>query len=310
MSKRLFGMQPITQFLIELEAEEEYTTPYVSMRLPYANSEYLPLNLIQEAVKYYFPSSELLMMYNERHYVYKIMVKNVLNDYVKNWEYNRPPDMARCPDIATSIYLSKKPIDTMIYLSFNNKKEVFEVLDGIHRITALRILKRENENPIDLLCSTEYSSNGNAEWLLNQYMLVNIRFNASKGELVEAFENLNKCQAVPELYVRDPNKEKQGIINAIANEWYVKYKRHFSSSNNPVTGNTNRNNFVSLLDKIYDKYNIDESTSDRLRALLDGANAKVKANVPTKASIDARAKCIETGCYLFLHKNDKLEKLI
>ena len=35
--------------------------------------------------------------------------ESIIKHYsVKNWEYNRPPDMARCPDIARYIYNSKK----------------------------------------------------------------------------------------------------------------------------------------------------------------------------------------------------------
>jgi uncharacterized membrane-anchored protein YhcB (DUF1043 family) len=85
-------------------------------------------------------------------------------------------------------------------------------------------------------------------------MLVNIRFNATQGDLIETFKNLNKSQVVPDLYIKDHSKEKREIIDAIANDWYVRYKRHFSSSSNPIIGNTNRNKFVELLDKIYDKY--------------------------------------------------------
>jgi hypothetical protein len=238
------------------------------------------------------------------------MIKDLLVSSVKNWEYNRPPDMARCPDIARYIYNSKKPIDTMVYLSFNNLKEVFEVLDGIHRITALKIIKEENSKPLDLLDQHEFGSGNDANWLYNQYMLVNIRFNATLGELIEVFKNLNKSQTVPELYIRDHAKEKRDIIDTIANEWFVKYKKHFSSSANPVTGNTNRNKFVDLLDRLYEKHKIDESNCDYFRKILDDANSHMSTNIPSKASIDIRVKCKETGCYLFLYKNDKLEELI
>jgi hypothetical protein len=77
------------------------------------------------------------------------MIKDLLVDPVKNWEYNRPPDMARCPDIARYIYNSRKPVDTMVYLSFTNIKEVFEVIDGIHRLTALKIIKEENLHQVN-----------------------------------------------------------------------------------------------------------------------------------------------------------------
>jgi len=198
----------------------------------------------------------------------------------------------------------------MIYLSFNNTKEIFEVLDGIHRITALKIIKEENSKPINLSEYHEFGSDNNANWLYDQYILVNIRFNASLGELIEVFQNLNKSQAVPEIYIRDFTKEKRDIIDTIANEWFVKYKKHFSSSANPIVGNTNRNKFVDLLDKLYNKHKIDESNIDKFRIILDNANKNIAINIPSKVSIDIRVKCKETGCYLFIHKNDKLEKII
>ena len=299
--------QPV---LLEIIEEPINTDLYTIARSPYITTEFIPSNIIPIIMKHFFESYELVLAYNDNHAIYKIMIKDLLVPSIKNWEYNRPPDMARCPDIARYIYHSKKPIDTMLYLSFNNLKEIFEVLDGIHRITALKIIKEENSKPLDLLDHHGFGSGNDATWLYNQYLLVNIRFNATLGELIEVFKNLNKSQAVPELYIRDLVKEKRDIIDTIANEWYVKYKKHFSSSANPVTGNTNRNKFVDLLDKLYEKYKIDESNCDTLRNLLEDANARISTNIPSKASIDIRVKCKETGCYLFLYKNDKLEELI
>lgn len=285
---------------------------YTVARAPYVSTEFIPPNVIPIVMKHHFPSAELILSFNDNHSIYKIMIKDLLVDSVTNWEYNRPPDMGRCPDIARYIYNSRRPIDTMICVSFNNLKDKFEVLDGIHRITALKIIKEKNSKPLDLLEleHNEFGSGNDASWLYNQYIIVNIRFNATKGELIETFENLNKSQSVPELYIRDPKKEKRHIIESIANEWFVKYKKHFTSSANPIIGNTNRNKFVELLDKLYEKYTINETTSEKLRKLLDNANAKISTNIPTKASIDIRLKCKESGCYLFLYKNDKLEEII
>jgi hypothetical protein len=283
---------------------------YSIVRYPYISSEYIPTNIIKIIMEHHFPSCELVLSYNDNHNIYKIMVKDLLVESVKNWEYNRPPDMARCPDIARYIYNSKKHIDTMLFLSFTNIKETFEVLDGIHRLTALKIIKEENLKPLELLCPGDFGSNNDANWLFNKYVIVNIRFNANLGELIEVFKNLNKSQAVPDLYIRDHTKEKREIIDTIANEWFVRYKKHFSSAANPIIGNTNRNKFVDLLDKLYDKYKIDESNGNKLKLLLEDANNRMSNNIPSRASIDIRVKCKETGCYLFLFKNDKLEKFI
>ena len=248
----------------------------------------------------------MIHKFNETHMIYKILICDLLVASIKNWEYNRPPDMARCPDIARYIYNSKKPVDSMLYLTYTNINDNFEVLDGIHRLTALKIIKEENSKTL----ISEFGSDNAAEWLYNQYLIVNIRFNANLGDLIDIFKNLNKSQTVPELYIKDHTKEKREIIDIIANEWYIKYKKHFSSSANPIMGNTNRNKFVSLLDKIYDKYNIKDSSSDELRSILEDANMKIKNNIPNKSTIKQRVTCGETGCWLFLYKNEILEKII
>lgn len=299
-----------SHILLEIVEESLNTSLYTIARAPYIYSEFVPSNIISIIMKHHFASSELLLSYNDNHSIYKITINDLLVDTVKNWQYNRPPDMVRCPDIARYIYNSRKPVDTMVYLSFNNKKEIFEVIDGIHRITALKIIKEENSKPLNLLEQTDFGSGNDANWLYNQYIIVNIRFNATVGDLIEIFKNLNKSQTVPELYIRDQVKEKRNIIETIANEWIVKYKKHFSSSSNPNIGNTNRNKFVDLLDKIYEIHKLDDSNSEKLRKLLDDANCKISANIPTKASIDIRLKCKDSGCYLFLYKNDKLEDFI
>ena len=296
-------------FLFEIE-EETINNNYMIAREPYANSEFIPPSIIPIIMKHYFDSNELMLSYDENHGIYKILIKDLLNDSVINWEYNRPPDMARCPDIARYIYNSKKQIETMIYLNFNNKTESFEVLDGIHRITALKIIKEENSRQLDLLTPGYFGSANDANWLYNQYIMVNVRFNATKGELFETFEMLNKTVPVSELYLRDYNQDKKEDIEKIINEWYQKYKQHFSSSAHPITGHTNRTMFENLLVYLYDKYKIRHSNIDKLRKLLEDANKKNSQNISSKVTKKIREKCESTGCYLFLYKNDILEDLI
>ena len=123
-------------------------------------------------------------------------------------------------------------------------------------------------------------------------------------------KNLNKSQTVSELYICDHSKQKKDTIETIVNEWYFKYKKHFSSSTNPVTGNTNITKFTNLLLHLYDKHKIRESNSEKLKKLLENANIKISTNIPPKVTIDTRVKCKESGCYLFLLKNDVLEEFI
>lgn len=301
--------KPLLVFEVEDEVIDKNAN-YKMLREPYKTNEFIPPNIIPQIISHHFPKAEILHNFNETHLLCRIPISNILEGKIDNWEYNRPPDMARCPDIARYMYNSKKPIDTMLYFTYKNISDCFEVLDGIHRITALRYLKKENSKPLDFISCGEFGSNNDADWIYNQYLIVNIRFNAILGDLIETFKTLNKSQTVPDIYIRDVAKEKRDIINAIANDWQIRYKKHFSSSEKPILGNTNRNRFVNLLDKIYDKYRITEQTASQLKQVLEDANTRISFSIPAKLSIDARVKCKETGCYLFVYKNDKLEELI
>ena len=283
------------------EYEEEPKSEYEVVCSAFKKSETIPLNSIPIIMAHYFQDYRQILQLNQSHShaVYLIQLTYLLNDSIENWECNRPPDEERIPIIAEAIYNKKIPIETMFYLSFNPKTEKFDVLDGIHRLTALKQIKKDN---LEKVRGTD------ADLLFNQYVLVNIRFNFTHGDLCNAFQNLNSCRPVPELYMGNYQaKNKVQIINNIANEWCHKYKKHFSSSSKPNTGNTNRDKFVDLLDKLYDKHQC--KNENKLREILDNANEDLSLNNP-KVSIDALYKCKETGCYLFLLKNDKLLEII
>ena len=279
------------------EYEEEPKSEYEAVRSAFKKTRTIPLNSIPIIMAHYFKDYRQILLLNQSHShaVYLIQIKYLLNDSVENWIHNRDPDMARIPIIAEAIYNKQNPIETMFYLSFNKENEKFDILDGIHRLTALKLIKEEN--------LTKFRGE-DSNLLFNQYVLVNIRFNFTYGDLCNAFQNLNEARPVPELYMGKQEEENKGkIIKNIANEWCHKYKKHFSSSSKPNTGNTNRDKFVDLLDKLYDKYECKDE--NMLRNILDDANEDLSLNNP-KVSIDALYKCKETGCYLFLLKNDKI----
>ena len=279
------------------EYEEEPKSEYEAVRSAFKKTRTIPLNSIPIIMAHYFKDYRQILLLNQSHShaVYLIQIKYLLNDSVENWIHNRDPDLARIPIIAEDIYNKKNPIETMFYLSFNKENEKFDILDGIHRLTALKLIKEEN--------LTKFRGE-DSNLLFNQYVLVNIRFNFTYGDLCNAFQNLNEARPVPELYMGKQEEENKGkIIKNIANEWCHKYKKHFSSSSKPNTGNTNRDKFVDLLDKLYDKYECKDE--NMLRNILDDANEDLSLNNP-KVSIDALYKCKETGCYLFLLKNDKI----
>ena len=100
------------------------------------------------------------------------------------------------------------------------------------------------------------------------------------------------------------------MIENIIEEWYKRFKKHFSSSANPNIGNTNRTKFSNLLLYLYDKHKIRQSNIEKLKTILENANIKISKSIPDKISVDIRCKCRETGCYLFLLKHDVLEEFI
>jgi hypothetical protein len=284
-------------------------------RINHMSSDNVSSEFISVAMTYHFPSSELLDLYSSTHRIYKMSVSDFISNVsVKNWIFNRPPDEIRCQDIAKSIYDSRRPIDTPFCIGYNHKTNIFQIYDGIHRLTALKIIKEENSRELDFseIGSFGSKNDGTVNWLYNSHVIVNIRFgsSASDSELIWAFQNLNKSQAVPDLYIRDPKGEKREVIENLANEWCHIYKIHFTSSSNPNTGHTNRNKFIELLDKIYEKYNLDGTDANRLKQILNDANNKIRNNYPRKITVTMLSKCMTSGCYLFLYKNDILEEMI
>ena len=277
---------------------------------PYKKSEFIPNNIINAILPIIMPSTEIVHSYSERHMIIKIKVCDLLECPITNWKYNRPPDLIRCADIAKYIYISKKPLDTMLYLSFNNISQTFDIVDGIHRYTSIKILKENNSNTLNLIDPGDYGNNNDAEWLYQSYIILNIRFNAIESELIELFKNLNKSSPISELYIRDFIKEKREIIENVANNWQVKYKSHFSSNNKPNKPNINRDRFIDLLQEIYVKYNINEDNKQLLEQVLDRANWNISINIPHKLSETIIDKCKSTGCWLFIYSNEKLIKMI
>jgi hypothetical protein len=126
------------------EQSEKNKMDYKILRDPYKTSEFIPVHLFCSIINHHFGfKSEVIHAFADNHLLLKIKISDILNAPINNWSYNRPPDMARCPDIARYMYNSKKPIDTMIYLTYKNQSDTFEVLDGIHRLTALKIIQTD-----------------------------------------------------------------------------------------------------------------------------------------------------------------------
>ena len=286
----------------------------IELLSPYDRCEFIPIEVFDDILSITFPSYELVNSYSDYHKIIKVKLHDLFDAPIINWEYNRPPDDTRCEDIARYTYISKEPMDTMLYVSFSNKKKMYEVLDGIHRFTALKIIKEHNSKPreLDLLTSNtyEFGSNNDATWLYKSYILLNVRFNATEQCLISVFKNLNKSIPIPELFVRDFASEKRATIINIVDNWKDKYKSHFSSNRKPNKPNINREQFIELVDYLYDKYKVREQTKVKLDYLLQEANTKISMNIPSKLTIPTIDKCTTTGCWLFVYPIETLKDMI
>ena len=65
--------QPI---LLDIVEEPVNTDLYTIVRSPYNTTEFIPCNIIPIIMKHFFDSSELILVYNDNHAIYKIQIKD------------------------------------------------------------------------------------------------------------------------------------------------------------------------------------------------------------------------------------------
>lgn len=290
------------------------------VRHHYGNTSYVPPYCIPVIMRHFFPTAAIVLSYSDTHNVYRISLHDLMvhstssSPSIVNWEFNRPPDVNRCIEIARHVYNHlDTPVDSLFYASYDNLTNTFQIIDGIHRITALSHIFRENSKQMtpEELHTSEFGGNHSAaQWFHKHNLLVNIRFNATHGVLEDAFRSLNKSIPVSELYIVDHSKEKRECIEKIVKEWTTKYKRHFTTSINPSCGNTNVTKFEELLLHLYDAHLVRYTNPDKLKTMLDTWNQYIAHNIPKHASLAARTRCNETGCFLFMWKTEMLEMMI
>jgi hypothetical protein len=244
-------------------------------------------------------SLEKIHSYSNNHFMYKIKIKDLLSMQIKNWEMNRPADIDRFREIIKYLASHKGATDWMFYMIYENN--TYKIIDGLHRFTAIQLMCLSEEytqqyDLVDLYLIKEKS------------VFVSILISPSIGETIDKFQTLNKSIPISELYISPvENVDKRKIIEELSRVWMSLYKPHFVHSPNPQIPNTNRDRFIDILDILYEKNFIHNSTKHILENKLNDLNKFIKENIPTRVSPKALQKCGETGCYLFLVKKDVLE---
>ena len=289
-----------------LQMDDEKVETLESLLAPFQQKETIPTDIISSVLRASFPHHILAHAYSAQHQIIKMTIHDLIQgNYITNWVHNRPPDQERCEDIAKYIDASKKPVDTMMYVCLNHKKQKYDMIDGIHRYTALSILFEQSKH-VDLI-TNEY---GDLSQLMNSMILLNVRMNATEGEKTDLFLSLNKSNPVSELYLRNPAKEKQDCIEEIVKSWQTEYKSHFSSTNKPNRPNTNRDRFMDILSEVYDRLKLTQETTAKLGETIHRVNQMISHNIPKQTSTEMQKKCKETGCWIFLYSDDALMNLL
>lgn len=291
---------------------------YQSFRRSHIRSNFVPENFIDYIIEHHFgESSHTLYSYQNSEKLIKIKVINLLSAPIQNWYRNREPDTVRIPTISRYIYESRKLFRSPIYLNYNFKKDKFEIIDGLHRLLSLELLKKLNDRTIQISEDTLWFANGNMDWLYNSELIIHCCFHSTEEDLEEIRNTINYSQP---MLIQDSGPEdlvKKNIINEIANEWQTRYRKNFSDSSNESymksNATTNRTKFIELLSFTYDKYNIDVNRVLLLKQILNEANNKIKEKVLSgqlKSNEKSKQRCQETGCYLFHLKNGQIEDII
>ena len=248
---------------------------------------------------------DIINQYNENHFLCNCKIDNIIDFNICNWEYNRPPDQIRVSDISNYIHKGG-PMDWVIYCTYISKiGEIskIEVYDGMHRISAIKDYINMYELSLNTRCKLRDAS-----------ILISIKINPTLGEIIDAFQNINKCVSIPELYIDksliiEGFNIKKNIIEEITQDWVNSFKPHFKSSIRAIIPNINRDVFIDIIDKIYDDKKI--KTKNQLENILNAANTHIKNNRANfKCTETALNKCKKTGCFLFMIKHISLYSYI
>ncbi len=250
-------------------------------------------------------NQNIVAEYNEHHCLLSITIEALVNSMKPvNWKHNRPADEMRWRPIAKSIYTKRTPFDTIIYVHYNSSDDVFEIIDGLHRFSAIKHIYSENSKAINPMETNEFGGNRDARWFYNSSILVSVYSDRSFGELATIFENLNNSVPIPSIFIPDTSPvQKKQVICDVAMSWQRRFPKHFSDGNRTKIPNINRDRFMDILAEVYDE-------KRDLTEILEKTNARLKQQFSgmglAKLGAQTLSKCAESDCWLFIVKPDNL----
>ena len=222
---------------------------------------------------------KLLFENNDVSELYGALRKKFDFNKIKNWEFNRPPDMIRIPEIKAQ-FENQDIVDGFIYL-FNKDGDLF-CYDGIHRIEALKTIESD----------------------INHRIFIHYYPDYNEDVIKKKFKMLNKCVPVPDLYTRAHKElDKKNLIENIVRFAITEYKSMFKPTNRPNLPHENRDNFTNKIHHVIETL---ELTYEETKKLLLEFNMYIKNEQPSflkKLSEKQINKCKTYDCYIFTTRN-------
>jgi len=209
------------------------------------------------------------LQHGENHQIWWVPIKIFNQLPIKQWKFNRPPDMDRVKEIHQHI-LKAKRVDGVIYLAVVEKEIV--CYESNHRRLGVEGIEE---------C---------------EHILVDIMWNATDEDVKQEFFRLNKCVPVPDLYISKEAVVDTSDLIAARDAFCKKYGMLKSTSANPHRPGFNPDNLLSDFNEITKKHRI---TVDELMNRLDKLNAEMESRSRKKLTQNVIDKCEKSGLWLF-----------
>jgi len=209
------------------------------------------------------------LQHGENHQIWWVPVKLFNQLPIKQWKFNRPPDMDRVAEIHQHI-LKAKRVDGIIYLA---------------------------DVETDIVC---YESNHRRLGIKGiddcAHILIDIMWNATDEDVKQEFYRLNKAVSVPDLYISKEVVVQAADLIAARDTFCKKYAALKSTSANPHRPGFNQE---GILNDFLEITKVHKITVDELMTRLDKLNTKMATRDRKKLTQNVIEKCEKSGLWLF-----------
>lgn len=215
---------------------------------------------------------------NTNHIGYLINWK-LITPLCKKWSLNRDSDQNRVNELV-QYYNNGGYVPLFLHLA--ETEDGLVCYDGNHRREMMNILN------------------------YNGICIIDIIFNATKDQLIDAFNNLNKSIQVPLVYLETTNNTIKDDLITLVKSYEEKYKPFVSTSSRCHSPNFNRDTLMDNLYSIYQSFN-NSITVQELRILLERLNSEYSKGNLCQPHNSYRSsiieKCKKYNLWLFINRS-------